>query len=267
MSETNQPYAGETCSASRHVLAIAGDLARDGHCQHIVDEPAHCAESMRATVEALWAARREARAMVQPDIAEVERLVRDYCNACRAIAAERDGLMQTLRDEIDENLRLRELGGAMPDENITAMTERLIRERDQFRDAAKMVSAAPQPIGEVPMPEPAATFYTDEQTGRFSEYMRPPAKLTEGDARLYDGPAMHAYGNACRAAGYARGLATAGKDAERLDWMIQHTDAAICSAGPNGPFHIWFRYSNRLTEEYPTARAAIDAALRGEVKP
>ncbi len=100
MSETNQPDTGETCSASRHVLAIAGDLARDGHCQHIADEPTHCAESMRATVEALWAARREARAMVQ-----------------------------TLRDEIDENLRLRELGGALPDENITAMAERLIDSR------------------------------------------------------------------------------------------------------------------------------------------
>lgn len=123
MSETNQPDTGETCSASRHVLAIAGDLARDGHCQHIADEPTHCAESMRATVEALWAARREARAMVQ-----------------------------TLRDEIDENLRLRELGGALPDENITAMTERLIRERDQFRDAAEMVPGGwklvPTPVTE-----------------------------------------------------------------------------------------------------------------------
>jgi hypothetical protein len=53
--------------------------------------------------------------------------------AIDALAAERDGLMQTLRDEIDENLRLRELGGALPDENITAMTERLIRERNALR--------------------------------------------------------------------------------------------------------------------------------------
>ena len=53
--------------------------------------------------------------------------------ALDALASERDGLMQTLRDEIDENLRLRELGGARSDENITAMTERLIRERDSLR--------------------------------------------------------------------------------------------------------------------------------------
>jgi hypothetical protein len=51
----------------------------------------------------------------------------------RALAKERDGLMQTLRDEMDENLRLRELGGAGPDENITAMTERVIAERDELR--------------------------------------------------------------------------------------------------------------------------------------
>ena len=49
-----------------------------------------------------------------------------------ALLAERAGLLQTIRDEIDENLRLRELGGALPDENITAMTERLIRERAEL---------------------------------------------------------------------------------------------------------------------------------------
>jgi hypothetical protein len=56
------------------------------------------------------------------------------CPECvRELRTERNGLMQTLRDEIDENLRLRELGGAGPDENITAMTERLIRERNALR--------------------------------------------------------------------------------------------------------------------------------------
>lgn len=52
MSETNQPDAGETCSASRHVMVMADDLTRDGRCQHIADEPTHCAESMRAVVAA-----------------------------------------------------------------------------------------------------------------------------------------------------------------------------------------------------------------------
>ena len=53
--------------------------------------------------------------------------------ALRAVVAERDNLVDAMREEIDEGLRLRELGGAQPDENITAMTERVIRERDALR--------------------------------------------------------------------------------------------------------------------------------------
>ena len=60
----------------------------------------------------------------------------------RALVKERDGLMQTLRDEMDENLRLRALGGAMPDENITAMTERLIRELEAHRLYARALCKA-----------------------------------------------------------------------------------------------------------------------------
>lgn len=59
-----------------------------------------------------------------------------------ALMVERDGLMQTLRDEIDENLRLRALGGAGPDENITAMTERLIRELEAHRLYARALCKA-----------------------------------------------------------------------------------------------------------------------------
>ena len=42
-------------------------------------------------------------------------------------------LVATLRDEMDEGLRLRELGGARPDEGITAMTERIVAENAQLR--------------------------------------------------------------------------------------------------------------------------------------
>lgn len=121
----------------------------------------------------------------------------DLLDAVRAIAAERDGLKQTLRDEINENLRLRELGGALPDENITAMTERLIRERDHFRDAAKMVSAAQQPVSDVPMPEPDIihTGTDGELYGYWNEYQ------------------MIHYGDACKEAGYAAGVVASGEDA------------------------------------------------------
>ena len=65
------------------------------------------------------------------------------CPECvRELRTERDGLMQTLRDEMDENLRLRELGGALPDENITAMTERLIRELEAHRLYARALCKA-----------------------------------------------------------------------------------------------------------------------------
>ncbi len=62
-----------------------------------------------------------------------QRLRGELCEAIELLISERDGLMQTLRDEMDENLRLRELGGARPDENITAMTERIVAENAQLR--------------------------------------------------------------------------------------------------------------------------------------
>ena len=52
------------------------------------------------------------------------------------------------------------------------------------------------------------------------------------------------------------------EDAERFEWMLKHSDATVCSEGPYGKFHVWFRYSNRTTDEYNTAREAIDAARK-----
>ena len=49
------------------------------------------------------------------------------------LEAERDAFKATLHDELDENLRLRELGGARPDEGMTAFIERVIAERDALR--------------------------------------------------------------------------------------------------------------------------------------
>ncbi len=46
-----------------------------------------------------------------------------------ALQLTKAGLIDSLREEMDEGLRLRELGGALPDENITTMTERIIGER------------------------------------------------------------------------------------------------------------------------------------------
>lgn len=51
-------------------------------------------------------------------------------------------LVATLRDEMDEGLRLRELGGARPDEGITAMTERIVSENAQLRAELARLDAA-----------------------------------------------------------------------------------------------------------------------------
>lgn len=77
-----------------------------------------------------------------PTADALKALVREIRAALDAAAGERDGLMQTVRDEIDENLRLRELGGALPDENITAMTERVIRELEAQRIYASVLCKA-----------------------------------------------------------------------------------------------------------------------------
>lgn len=114
---------------------------------------------------------------------------------------------------------------------------------DQFRGAAKMVPAP----AEVPMPEPDTHCYDDDE--QRDVWSRTYQMLTYGDAR--------------EAAGYARGLAEAGRDAERLDCIERN---ARCDPKMDGQ-HVWWptNFSHRLIG--PTLRDAIDAALRGEVKP
>lgn len=58
------------------------------------------------------------------------------------VQAENHSLIDAMRDEIDEGMRLRDLGGARPNEGITAMTERVIRERDQLRTMVDIARGA-----------------------------------------------------------------------------------------------------------------------------
>lgn len=73
-------------------------------------------------------------------LAEVYRLHAEAGEAHRLLESER-ALVATLRDEMDEGLRLRELGGARPDEGITAMTERIVAENAQLREAVRSARA------------------------------------------------------------------------------------------------------------------------------
>lgn len=53
-------FPDNTCPASRHSQRIAEVLmGGNGKCQMIDDDPAHCGESIAATVTALWKARTE----------------------------------------------------------------------------------------------------------------------------------------------------------------------------------------------------------------
>jgi hypothetical protein len=60
------------------------------------------------------------------------------------LTRERDAFKQSLYDEMDGNLRLRELGKARPDEPMTPFIERLIRERDE---AQQVCAEAYQVVG------------------------------------------------------------------------------------------------------------------------
>ena len=52
-------FPANTCPASRHVYIMADRLSRSGVYPMLTEEPKHCAESMLATVAALWEARTE----------------------------------------------------------------------------------------------------------------------------------------------------------------------------------------------------------------
>jgi len=93
---------------------------------------------------------------------EVERLNSPVVlSEWQKLVAERDALMSLIRDEIDENARLRDLGGATADEGITAMTKRVIAERDALaREVDACAAALPGPYymdppdgGDVPISE------------------------------------------------------------------------------------------------------------------
>lgn len=125
---------------------------------------------------------------------------------------------------------------------------------DQFRDAAKMVPAP----AEVPMPEPDTHCYDDDE--QRDVWSRTYQMLTYGDAR--------------EAAGYARGLRDAVRDADiealrlYVRALCKAVDAATGFAGTVAGGASWW------DDVWADHAAALDrarerisqAALRGEVK-
>lgn len=68
--------------------------------------------------------------------------VRDTCVRAEKAEAQRDALQQTLHDELAGNLRLRDLGGARPDEPMMPFLERIIAERDALLEALEEIHQA-----------------------------------------------------------------------------------------------------------------------------
>lgn len=76
---------------------------------------------------------------------------------------------------------------------------------------------------------------------------------------LYTEETLRNYGDAREAAGYARGRAEAGRDAERYRWLRSSEHGVEFRDGDG----VWRADCPRAEE----LDALIDAALRGEVKP
>jgi len=267
-----------------------------------------------------------ARAMVQPDIAEVERLLAALMQAADS-GAKGFGLSVI-------PLRQRMLHTQKARTALLDAVRAIAAERDQFRDAAKMVRRAdglpaspekrhlrrllaarvampgayyddgeaygqehgiaidfmrepvadidaklralnvarlefaPQPVGDVPMPDAVAYRHsnTHDLHDTFEEVQLADAE-SEAEPLLL-GSEVRTYGDAREAAGYAAGVAAGGKDAERYRWL--RNSVAGWYVGPAYETH-----NDAICEgEYLDLSAggvaldsAIDAALRGEVKP
>jgi len=115
----------------------------------------------------------------------------------------------------------------------------------QAADATRETSPAP---AEVPMPEPMS----DQQVKELIDGVDFKRLVTADDI-------FFLIARAGEAAGYARGLAEAGRDAERLDWIL-------CRVGVDHR-GVFMTVGNAGKPNKGASIEAIDAALRGEVKP
>ena len=99
-----------------------------------------------------------------PDIRQAADALEQQAAQIEALQLTKAGLIGSLREEMDEGLRLRELGGALPDENITAMTERLIGERAALAAELSALRADAERLRALLSDVRSALDYHQEQT-------------------------------------------------------------------------------------------------------
>jgi hypothetical protein len=115
-------------------------LGTDGYDQMATPEEQACHKAGMSKVSAAlerFKDRAERFAKIVPDGTDLLEWVEQKHAEVERLTAQNDALRQLMHDEIDENSRLRDLGGAGPDENITAMMERLISEVGRLRKDAE----------------------------------------------------------------------------------------------------------------------------------
>ena len=85
-AEDARRFPDNTCPASRHAQMIGEALVNGDPCPQLTEDPAHCGESILATVAALWKARTALSPAAQPapvaePVASIDPLV--DCGECR----------------------------------------------------------------------------------------------------------------------------------------------------------------------------------------
>ena len=204
-----------------------------------------------------------ARAMVQPDVSEVERLINEFGVSCDSVAkrghitsfkplgqqitehrASRTTLLDAVRAIVAERDAL-----IADNERLSGLYEQAVKGRADMRSALRDARAAdPQPVSaaEVPFPIPNKTLYGHDRTV---------------SGHFYTAAKVRTYGDAREAAGYARAVAEADKLAHTLAMarftFKKYADMHSAKGTDEGRYKA--AANMRLVE-------ICDAALRGEVK-
>ncbi|MES2910556.1 MAG: hypothetical protein V4718_04155 [Pseudomonadota bacterium] len=118
-------------------------------------------------------------------------------------------------------------------------------------------------------PTDAERFAFEEIARRFMDPDKSYARLVRDERLGYeDWPIAFAF-EIFKA---ARSLPVDGLDAERLDWLTSQTDCVVKKGGENSYWLCWMdNYNSERNEhqkgEYPTPRAALDAAIAKQQEP
>lgn len=175
-----------------------------------------CCDEYKVEIDAIRAEHQQ-RLMLQHHAADQARRIADLETKCGTIKRlhdklvdEKQLLVEAQMDEIAENLRLRDLGRALPDENITAMTERVIRERDDLRTKHDELLVALHGIGKaLGIPEGERSPYSVtcgalERVNRLAEIEAfraehpAPGQLTDAMADAHADAVLRAAGSSLR---------------------------------------------------------------------